>query len=76
MAAAEVAAAVAALADLSTIALQITTAVNNAAMAINARHQRGPDAQFTPEEQKAVDDALALSKAQRDAAIARMPDGQ
>jgi len=63
-------AAINALANLTTVSLQIITTLNQAAKAINDRHVRGGE--FTPEEQKAADDAVSLSKALRDSAISNL----
>lgn len=61
--------AIRALGALTSTALELITAVNKAALAINARHERGGD--FTPEELAAVDAALEKSRIDRDAAIAK-----
>lgn len=56
-----------ALSMATTAAVEIITALNKAAMAMNARHQRGGD--YTPEEQAAIDDMVRLSEANIAAAI-------
>lgn len=63
--------AINALSLATSTALELVTAVNKAAIAINARHQRGGD--FTAEELAEVEGVLKLSKENRDKAIAEVP---
>lgn len=61
--------AVTALATATTVAIELMTAINKAALVINQRQARGGD--YTPEELSAIDDMVRLSKINRSAAVSQ-----